>query len=169
MTAGGGARLFKYLAEGSDCILISPDGRVSIKVQLALETAQITEERFVDGSLVIDWQACTVSHGRRRTALSRTELRLLAALLEGEGKPVPRARLIAHGWPGYEMSGADKENDLAVYICALRKQLARIGLAEILRTVRGTGYALAIDEIGPPQSGRANGTRQRRGSRSARR
>jgi DNA-binding winged helix-turn-helix (wHTH) protein len=167
MTTAGGARLFKYLAERGDCILLSPDGGLSIRVRVALETAQITEEQFAEGALVIDWLASTVSHGRRRTSLSRTELRLLEALLEGAGNPVPRARLIERAWPGCEMTGADKGNDLAVYIYALRKQLARVGLADVLRTVRGTGYALVVDQIVPPRARRENGS-SRKASRSRR-
>lgn len=164
MTTAGGTRLFRYLAERDDCILLSPDGRLSIKVGLALETAQITEERFAGGAVVIDWLASTMSHGRRRTSLSRTELRLLEALLGGAGRPVPRARLIERAWPGCQISGADKGNDLAVYIYALRKQLARIGLSDVLRTVRGTGYALVMEEVIRPGPRRRSGSSPRRGA-----
>jgi DNA-binding response OmpR family regulator len=75
--------------------------------------------------------------------LSRTELRLLAALLEGEGQVMSRADLIRRVWPGDELELADRENALGVYVCSLRKRLSMIGVGSALVTVRYVGYLIS--------------------------
>jgi DNA-binding response OmpR family regulator len=77
-------------------------------------------------------------------SLSRTELRLLSGLLESNGEPVAGATLIERAWPGDGAPGGDPKNLLAVYVWSLRKRLSAIGLGSALKTVRGTGYRMAL-------------------------
>jgi DNA-binding response OmpR family regulator len=123
---------------------MSADGRFSLHVRMAIDPAQLAEESLGDGRLVVNWSRATMSNGDARVSLSRTELRLLGGLLDGNGTTVSRARLIAHGWPKDKMRPADRENALSVYIWSLRRRLSVIGLGSGLQTVRGVGYRIVL-------------------------
>jgi len=144
-TRSATSRLLDALQSGSDeYILSSTDGRVSVRVTLSLLGVEATEHKTASGRLTVDWSRSRVSHGDSRVTLSRTELRLLAALLEGEGRPVSRATLIERVWPNDRLAIGDRENALAVYVHSLRKRLKAIGLVNALQTVRGEGYRVAL-------------------------
>jgi DNA-binding response OmpR family regulator len=143
-TASGGERLLAAIARGTtNYSLVSEDGKVALHVRLILDSVQVAEERLGDSGVVVDWSRSTIARGEAHVRLTRTELRLLAALLEQDGEPVPRGKLVARLWPGSD-SGCGKEPGLAVYVCGLRKRLAEIGLRNALLTVRGTGYRLVV-------------------------
>jgi DNA-binding winged helix-turn-helix (wHTH) protein len=103
----------------------------------------MAEEHLGGSSAVVDWSRSRISNGESRVRLTRTELRLLAALVDQEGGPVSRSELAARLWPGASAID-EKETGLPVYICSLRKRLAGIGLKSALQTVRGVGYRLAV-------------------------
>jgi DNA-binding response OmpR family regulator len=141
------ARILRALHGGCGTFVLSAvDGQMSARVQLTVTNAAAAETEYKLGStrVTIDWSRATVAHGARRVSLSRTELRLFAALLGGEGRPMPRAALISRVWPDDSLPDADRENALAVYICSLRKRLTAIGAGDALQTVRGVGYRAAL-------------------------
>lgn len=141
----GSARLFRAVGQGQmDYVLVSADGRVSIRVRLALDLADAAEQRFGDGSIAIDWSRATIARGPKRSLLTRTELRLLSVLVDHSGSVVSRAALIAAVWPNQGLAWEDRENALAVYVCTLRKRLAAIGLGNALHTVRRAGYEITL-------------------------
>jgi DNA-binding response OmpR family regulator len=145
LTPRAAERLVRAVASGTDrYILVTADGGLSLHVRLAIDPNQPDEQRVGNGKLVVDWPLATISSGRNHVTISRTELRLLGGLLEGNGHPVPRAQLIARAWPRDQISPTERDNALAVYICTLRKHLAAIGLGHALLTVRGLGYRLMI-------------------------
>jgi DNA-binding response OmpR family regulator len=138
-------RLVRAVASGADrYILVTADGGLSLHVRLAIDPNQPDEQRVGNGKLVVDWPLATIASGRNRVSISRTELRLLGGLLEGNGRPVPRAQLVARAWPLDSVSPTERDNALAVYVCTLRKHLAAIGLGHTLQTVRGVGYRFVI-------------------------
>jgi DNA-binding response OmpR family regulator len=144
-TARSSERLLQSAGEGTeDFILSSVDGRVSVRVRLAIGDVEAAAQRLADSSVTVDWSRATVSHARNRVTLSRTELRLFSGLVEASGEPVPRAALIARAWPRDRLPGPERENALGVYVFSLRKRLAAIGLGDVLRTVRGVGYRLVL-------------------------
>jgi DNA-binding response OmpR family regulator len=65
--------------------------------------------------------------------LTRTEFAMLATMLASPGRPKGRGQLLAAAG----RTGSDRAAD--VHIAALR---AKIGLPDLIRTVRGAGYAL---------------------------
>ncbi|MGH7618740.1 MAG: helix-turn-helix domain-containing protein [Gemmatimonadaceae bacterium] len=83
----------------------------------------------------------TVSSRVGCVQLSRTELRLFAALFEGRGEVIERHRLLESTWPN--ASGVEGASVLGVYVHLLRQRLSAIGVASALETIRGTGYRLA--------------------------
>jgi DNA-binding response OmpR family regulator len=146
-SASSSHRLAAAIEKGTrDFVLTSRDGSLSTVVRLSLTAATITEHAMAGHHVSVDWGHSTVQCRLDRVSLSRTELRLLAALLEGTGRPISRADLISQVWPDDSDAGVDRENALAVYVCTLRKRLAAIGVASALQTVRGHGYQISERE-----------------------
>lgn len=87
------------------------------------------------GALALDRVARIATLGGQPLALSPREYALLEALSLGGGQPVPRARLEAslYGW-----TGDPDSNSLEVHVYNLRRKLGR----DVIRTIRGLGYAL---------------------------
>lgn len=93
--------------------------------------------RFAD--VVVDPDAWTARRGERVLELTRTEFRLLVALLRRPGRVVGRQELMAEVW-GYDF-GAGSSN-LDVYVSYLRRKLEAAGEPRIVQTARGVGYVV---------------------------
>jgi DNA-binding response OmpR family regulator len=146
-SSAASARILKALHSGCGTFVLSAvDGQMSARVRLTIVKAGAAETvyRLGQARVAVDWSQSTVANGNRRVALSRTELRLLAALLDGEGEPVSRSSLIGRVWPDEDRTAVDRENTLGVYVHSLRKRLASIGAGNALQTVRGVGYRMAL-------------------------
>lgn len=139
------SRILQLLRQGvTEFVLATPDGRMRARIHVTPEETATTEHHVGNQRILIDWSRGTVENKVRRTPLSRTELRLLAALFDGNGKVHQRRALIDQVWPGDARRDTDRENALGVYICALRKRLASVGANAALQTVRGVGYRLTL-------------------------
>jgi DNA-binding response OmpR family regulator len=137
-------RLLSVLAGGTtEFRLSSADGALMLRLRLAVSADNAAEEHIKD-DLFVDWSRSTVSNRSNRVRLSRTELRLLEALLRAGGATVTRPQLIERVWAGSSLRRSERENALTVYICTLRKRLRGIGLSGALVTVRRMGYRLAV-------------------------
>jgi two-component system phosphate regulon response regulator PhoB len=93
--------------------------------------------RFAD--LTMDLAAHRVARDGRDVHLSPTEFRLLRQLLESPGRVFSRGQLLDLVW------GRDQDVELRTVdatIRRLRRALNAGGEADLLRTVRATGYAL---------------------------
>jgi DNA-binding response OmpR family regulator len=93
------------------------------------------------GRLFIDWSRGSVASTIGRVTVSRTELRLLAALLHANGEVVASEHLIDCAWPSLHLNGSTATL-LDAYVQSLRHRLARIGAIGMLRKVHGAGYSL---------------------------
>ena len=89
--------------------------------------------------LRLDPAAHALVSGTERVALTRTEFRLLAALLGASPSVVRRSALIAVGWPDARQPTA---NTLDSCIARVRGKLRRVNAPLMIRTVRGVGYVL---------------------------
>ena len=78
----------------------------------------------------------------REVALTRTEYRLLAYLLQHRPKEVPLPELLDAVWGFTEGRGASVL--VQAHVRNLRLKLARIGLADAVRSRRGRGYAFVL-------------------------
>jgi len=144
-TPASSDRLLEALNSGArDFVLTATDGRVSARVRLTIANVSMTQHSIGGTTVVVDWAQCTVANGPRRESVSRTELRLLAALLDAGGRAVTRAELIERIWPDDWRAMPERENSLAVYVCCLRKRLTSIGVGGVLRTLRRVGYQLLV-------------------------
>ncbi len=144
MSETASQRLLGVLARGgTDFRLSAADGSLMLRLRLAVSSTNAAEEHIKD-RLFVDWSRSTVSNESNRVHLSRTELRLLEALLRANGATVTRLQLIERVWAGSTLRRSERENALTVYICTLRKRLSAIGLRNALHTVRRMGYRLAL-------------------------
>ena len=142
-SAKAGARLDEWMQAGLHQVVITArGGGGAVRARLAIGGAQAIEQRFATPGVSISWAMGTISNRANRAEVSRTELRLLGALVDAEGESVSRRDLVAAAWPrdGF----AERDSHLTVYMCLLRKRLTTIGLGDAIRTERGTGYRLSL-------------------------
>ncbi len=92
-----------------------------------------------DDGLRLDAATHAVVLGEREVALTRTEFRVLAALLGARPNVVHRSVLAAAAWPDTPQPSA---NTLDSCIARVRAKLRRVGSDVAITTVRGVGYRL---------------------------
>lgn len=100
-------------------------------------------EPVVIEDLTIDFAARTVTIKGTRVSLTRKEFDLLASLARVPGRTVDRERLLLDVWWSDDPA---LSRTLDVHIATLR---AKLGRADLIQTVRGVGYRLAVSE--PPR------------------
>ena len=94
------------------------------------------------GDLTLDRETRRVHRGGDEVRLGPTEFRLLECLMRRPGRVFSRAQLLDIVW-GREVYVEERTVD--VHVGRLRKALNRGGAADLIRTVRGTGYALDVE------------------------
>ena len=100
-------------------------------------------ERLAYAGIELDAAAGEVRRGGREVRLSPTELRLLRHLIEHPGRVFSREQLLDAVWP----EGSEIEaRTLDVQVRRLRSALNQGELSDVIRTVRGRGYALDAGE-----------------------
>jgi two-component system, OmpR family, response regulator MprA len=93
--------------------------------------------RFAD--VVLDPTTREVVRGERKLELTQTEYLLLELFLLNPRQVLPRPLIFDRVW-GYDFG--PMSNSLEVYVSYLRRKLEADGEPRLIRTVRGTGYAL---------------------------
>jgi len=89
--------------------------------------------------LVLDLRRRRAQRADRAIDLSPKEFSLLEFLMRNEGRVVTRTQILDHLW-GYDY---DSESNLVdVYVAYLRRKVDRGYHKQLIRTVRGIGYAL---------------------------
>lgn len=89
------------------------------------------------GDLEIEHEAQTIRCGNVPLALTRKEYGLLKLLLQADGRPVSREKILNQVW-GY--SEAPLTNVVDVYVARIRRKLADVAAHTRIRTVHGIGY-----------------------------
>ncbi|HKD34006.1 MAG TPA: response regulator transcription factor [Gaiellaceae bacterium] len=92
--------------------------------------------RTVD-NLVIDYESSTVYREGQQVALTRSEFRLLAVLVEQPGQVVSRRELMEHLWQSAYV-GDERAGD--IHVSNVRRKLG----SDLIETVRGEGYRLRV-------------------------
>lgn len=98
--------------------------------------------RLQVGDLSVDLIAREARRGARRLLLTQKEFALLELLARHAGRPVTRDEISRHVWRTPLEPGT---NIVEVYVSYLRNKLTIDGEADLLHTVRGTGYMLRGD------------------------
>lgn len=125
---------------GADDYVVKP---FSVR-ELAARVRAVARRRRIDGSLqsgglVVDRTQHRVTLDGVPVELTAKEFDLLAVLVEEPGRAVPRQELFSRVWdPVWVGTG----KTLDVHVASLRRKL---GDSELIETVRGVGYRLAVD------------------------
>ena len=132
------------LRGGADDYIVKPFALAEllarIEAVLRRAPAALAAARVEVGPLAIDLAARTVAVAGAGVALTPKEFELLAALARAPGVAIDRQRLLVEVWQSdYPALG----RTLDVHIATLR---AKLGRPELVETVRGVGYRLAVPD-----------------------
>ena len=131
------------LETGADDYVIKPYSLVELMARLR---AHLRRVRPAAVGVVLEWGDITLDPETHRVLragatlkLGPTEFRLLSTFLERPGRVFSREQLLDRVW-GRDIYVDSRTVD--VHIGRLRKSLSAAGGTDVLRTVRGAGYAL---------------------------
>ena len=131
------------LETGADDYLIKPYSLVElvarVRTQLRRTRPSVVGLVLSYGDLRLDSETYRVFRGDKVLKLGPTEFRLLATFMEKPGRVWSREQLLDRVW-GRDIYVDTRTVD--VHIGRLRKALCAHGGDDLLRTVRGAGYAL---------------------------
>lgn len=114
-----------------------------IKALLRRANPSLSTEALVYTDIAMDLAQHKVNRDGRSIHLGPTEFRLLKTLMEKPGRVFSRERLLDLVW-GRDVYVEDRTVD--VHIRRLRKALNDGGGDDVIRTVRGEGYAIDTDK-----------------------
>ncbi|MDO5758309.1 MAG: response regulator transcription factor [Rhodobacterales bacterium] len=100
-------------------------------------------EEMVVADLRVDTVLKTAQRGGRELNLTATEFALLGYFMKNANRVVSREEILRAVWD-YDFD--PHTNIVEVYIAYLRKKLDRAGPAGAIKTVRGFGYTLTVDD-----------------------
>ena len=135
------------LENGADDYMVKPysPNEMIARVQAVLRRShpEIAAEVLEYSDIRMDLARHRISRNDQAIHLGPTEFRLLRVLMERPGRVFSREQLLDRAW-GRDLYVESRTVD--VHIRRLRKALNITGLKDIIRTVRGAGYA--IDDEG---------------------
>jgi two-component system phosphate regulon response regulator PhoB len=140
---GAAVRALEYGAD--DCVTVPLQREeLVVRVNAALRRPQmpVSQERLTAGPIVLDRRVHRVSINNECVELAPTEFRLLAFLLENQGRVFSRGELLTRAWSSNVKAG---HRTVDVHVRLLRQQLERFRCAEMIQTVRGFGYRLRAE------------------------
>lgn len=114
-----------------------------IKALLRRANPSLSTETLEYDDIAMDLAQHKVNRGGKSIHLGPTEFRLLRTLMEKPGRVFSRERLLDLVW-GRDVYVEDRTVD--VHIRRLRKALNEHGGVDVIRTVRGEGYAIDTDK-----------------------
>jgi DNA-binding response OmpR family regulator len=130
------------LDAGADDYLVKPfiEDELLARLRALLRRRSLPIRSTLEvGDLVIDRGARAVRVSGREVMLGTTEFRLLEYLAANAGIAVTRAQILERVW-GEDFDGSS--NVVDVYVSAVRKKLAAVGVRDRISTVWGVGYSL---------------------------
>jgi two-component system phosphate regulon response regulator PhoB len=131
------------LENGADDYLVKPFSQAElvarIRALLRRSRPALNDEQLSYGGIVMDVASHRVSRDNTPVQLGPTEFRMLRFLMERPGRVYSREQLLDQVW-GRDVYVETRTVD--VHIRRLRIALDVEGAPDIIRTVRGAGYAL---------------------------
>jgi DNA-binding response OmpR family regulator len=130
------------LDAGADDYLVKPfvEDELLARLRALLRRGSLPIRSTLEvGDLVVDRGARAVRVSGREVTLGATEFRLLEYLAANAGIAVTRAQILERVW-GEDFDGSS--NVVDVYVSAVRKKLAAVGVRDCISTVWGVGYSL---------------------------
>jgi two-component system, OmpR family, phosphate regulon response regulator PhoB len=136
----------QYLAAGMDEGLVRPvePGFITDLIwRRTRQVADLAQGKIVFEDLEIDIRGRRVRRRGKEIRLTRVEFELLVLLAQSPMTVLSREALIAGAWPKRVFVEPRTVN---VHIARLRRRLMAEGGGDLIRTVRGSGYALETQE-----------------------
>ena len=135
----------KGLVSGADDYVVKPFSPTEllarVRAVLRRSVSSSPDETLMHGDLVMDLAAHLVTRAGRPIHLGPTEFRLLRVFLKRPGRVFSREQLLDLAW-GRDIYLEPRTVD--VHIRRLRKALNETDDEDVIRTVRGAGYALGM-------------------------
>ena len=135
------------LDSGADDYLVKPfspnELMARVRAVMRRSDAVRDDERIEYGGISMDIGSHKVMRGDKSVHLGPTEFRLLRVLMERPGHVYSREQLLDRAW-GRDIYLESRTVD--VHIRRLRQALNKGGASDIIRTVRGFGYAIDTDK-----------------------
>lgn len=116
------------------------------RIEAAAPHLEAREELRGPGGVRVDTAAHAVYVGAAEVPLLGKQYELLCWLLEQRGRVATADEVSMAVW-GYPTDGA--ANYVEALISRVRSKLAAAGAADVIRTVRGVGYSVSLDEPRP--------------------
>jgi two-component system, OmpR family, copper resistance phosphate regulon response regulator CusR len=132
---------------GADDYLVKPVSPRELLIRVWVQLRQ-GDDTLIVGDLSVSSMKRLATWQGSDLRLSDRELSLLTLLMQQPGRVYSRADMARVAWNG-EL--ALDSNVIDVHLSNLRQKLQQQGAPNLLRTVRGVGYALKVE---PGQSGR---------------
>jgi two-component system, OmpR family, phosphate regulon response regulator PhoB len=137
------------LATGADDYLVkpfsTPEFMARVKALLRRARPEVLTSVLKLGDIVLDREQHRVYRGKTEIKLGPTEFRLLEFMMRHPGRVFSRAQLLDNVWG--ETIYID-ERTVDVHVGRLRKAVNDSGAPDVIRTIRGAGYAIR-DEGNP--------------------
>jgi DNA-binding response OmpR family regulator len=115
-----------------------------VRIHSLLRRSDVTRPLVLRvADLTLDPVSHHVVRGGRTIHLTRTEYALLAVLMRHAGEVVSRSRLTQSVWTN---DGESLCSTLDVHVHNLRRKLDVAGSAPLIRTIRGSGYAVGYPD-----------------------
>ncbi|MBK8173770.1 MAG: winged helix-turn-helix domain-containing protein [Rhodospirillales bacterium] len=126
-----------------------PVGWLSSLNVLSDAASLASDVRLIDGDVDLNATAHLVRRSGRPIHLGPTEFRLLWTLVERRNRAMSREELLDHVWG---TSAQVSPRTVDVHILRLRKALTRGGESDVIRTIRGVGYAYFGETASAPRA-----------------
>ena len=128
---------------GADDYLVKPYSVIELMARVRTQLRRVRPssmgQQLEFGDIILDAETHKVTRGSDELKLGPTEFRLLTTFMERPGRVWSREQLLDRVW-GRDLYVDTRTVD--VHIGRLRKALAKHGGGDLVRTVRGVGYAL---------------------------
>lgn len=132
------------LDSGADDYIVKPFhiAELLARIRALLRRGESLPAMLSVGDLTLDPATRQAKRAEKTIYLSATEYALLEYLMRNTGKVVTRSMILEHVWQ-YDFGGND--NVLDVYINYLRNKIDKRHDIQLIHTVRGVGYRMAVN------------------------
>ena len=131
------------LSTGADDYLVkpfsTPEFLARVRALMRRAKPEMLSGTLTVGDIVLDRETHRVYRSRREVKLGPTEFRLLEYLMQHPGRVFSRGQLLDNVWG--ETIYID-ERTVDVHIGRLRKAVNIGNMPDVIRTIRGAGYAI---------------------------